>query len=55
MPAAAWFRVIVQVPVESVVTTPADETEHTVGLVVAYAIGWPEVLEAAIETVPPLL
>jgi hypothetical protein len=41
--------------VPSVVTTPEEETEQVEGVVEAYAIGWPEVLEATIGIVPPLL
>jgi hypothetical protein len=44
-----------QVPVLSVVTTPVEDTEHTAGVVEAYVIGWPDVEDAAMAIVPPLL
>ena len=44
-----------QVPIDSIVTTPDELTEHTRGVVDVYVSGWPEVLDAVIGIVPPEL
>jgi hypothetical protein len=43
----------VQVPVDSIVTTPVELTEHTPGVVDVYTGVTPEVVVAPIGNVPP--
>jgi len=55
LPAAGCDTFTVQVPELSLVTTPVEETEHTLGVVDVYVGGTPEVVVAPIGNVPPLM